>query len=192
MSDRVIFFNGFVGRTAKDSKRIIAERITATMNRFLEREELTPADDHIKKVIVVGEENGRLSATDIMSHLSARGIPVDQLEIAGDARDTFHAIRLFLAKAAALYPDQHLRVHIATHRWLLERTVYYMRRCHYPDDDHAPFLKARGCCPVAGYEPSWWERVRECFRQSDARQAIAMQSLSPLEWQMMQRQLEFN
>ena len=182
MSVRVIFLNAFVGRTASDRTRIVQERLTAALVRF-ENRSLCDADDQIKKIIVVGEDaqDGCL-ATDIMMRLGHAGVPVDIMEIAGNAKNTFEAIELFVTKVAELYPDQHVRVHVATHEWLLPRTFFYMGNWKPSIPMPLPALKMKACCPYAGYRPNLRERLREFFRRGDADELLASQQC-PLWWQ---------
>jgi hypothetical protein len=182
MTVRIIFFNGFVGRTAKARERIIGERVMATLSRFNNLLDNCPQEVWIDRVIVVGEHcpSGN-SDVEIMQYLGLdlrpfKGISVDRIELAGNASDTLHAIRLFLAKLEEFYPAQHVRVHAATHRWLLQRTAYYMRAWRNPKGTQAPVIKVRDCCPIAGYDPNWWERFREWSRWGDAQQEIHRQN----------------
>lgn len=184
MSDRVIFFNGFVGHTANNRIRLIQERVAAAVERFMDREGQSD-EKRIRKVIIVGEESQEnFSDARLMKHLSAAGIPVDQMELAGNAWNTFRAIELFVIKASELYPDQHIRVYVATHEWLLDRTIFYMRRWHKPGASTLA-VKVRECCPKGGYQPTWWERLRESFRRGDAVYASAWQD-NPEAWQNLQ------
>lgn len=191
MTVRVIFFNGFVGQTAKDLQCIQRERIEAAVWRF-RRRELYPEEGAIQKVIIVGEANQpNYADVRLMKHLGAAGVPVDQMVLAGNATDTLHAIRLFVIKVAELYPDQHIRVHVATHRWLMPRMIYYMQHWHRPDAKPLP-LKVRGCTPRAGYQPNWWERFREWSRRGDTQQAIFYQDYPAVcDYDYQQRQTSF-
>ena len=182
MSVRVIFLNAFVGRTASNRERIIRERLAAVLARF-ENRNLCNVDDQIKKIIVVGEDGQTgCHAANIMMRLGHAGVPVDIIEIAGNAKNTFEAIELFVTKVAELYPDQHVRVHVATHEWLLRRTFFYMGNWKPGISMPLPALKMKGCCPNVGYQPSLRERLREFFRRSDAEERLISQQC-PLWWQ---------
>lgn len=189
MSVRVIFLNAFVGRTANNGARIVQERLSAALGRFQNRF-LCDEEDQIKKIVVVGEEGQQgCLATDIMMRLGHAGVPEDVIEVAGNARDTFEAIELFVTKVMELYPGQHVRVHVATHEWLLPRTFFYMG--HWKPDESLPppALKMKSCCPCVGYRPNLRERLREFFRRGDADWLLAQQR-DPLWWYKQQQLLE--
>ncbi|MCW1888687.1 MAG: hypothetical protein KIH67_003995 [Candidatus Moranbacteria bacterium] len=181
--------NAFVGKTANNRARIIQERLSAALGRFQNRC-LCDEEDQIKKIVVVGED-GCLGgfATDIMMRLGYAGVPEDVIVVAGNAKNTFEAIELFVTKVTELYPGQHVRVHVATHEWLLPRTLFYMGHWKPNKSLPPPALKMKSCCPCVGYQPNLRERLREFFRRGDAGYILAQQR-DPLWWHKQQQLLD--
>lgn len=182
-AQRVMFFDGFVGQTAKDPKRIILERVACAYQRYEIRQHSDEPRYRIDRVIVVGEEVAGRRDVDILALLGFAGIPADSIILAGNARDTLHAIELFVATATKFYPRvQTIKVHVVAHGWLLERICFYMHTWKQSGIQYRPVFLPRDCIPLNGYQPTLWERLREWGRRSDAAQAIYRQDFP--EWWM--------
>ena len=182
-AQRVMFFDGFVGRTAKNPNRIIAERVACAYQRYLVREDSDEPRYHIDRVIVVGEDVEGRRDVDILAWLGFAGIPADSIVLAGNAQDTLRAIEFFVAAATRLYPRvEQIKVHVVAHDWLLERICFYMHTWRQPGIVSPPAFLPRDCVPLGGYKPTFWERLREWSRRSDAAQAIYRQDFP--EWWM--------
>jgi hypothetical protein len=184
---RVLFLNGFVGKTVRQGpfggkplqngrvcKRLINERIDQTMTRFRCRELCDCSDDHFDAVFVVGDKEmiGH-SAEEIAIRLRHQGIPGEQLEVCGDAGRMIEAADLFFRQIKSHFYGRNLLVHIATQPLWFLRMEKFLQQYVYYNGNVTPRIGIRECALyVDSYMPNRYETLREWYCQSDILQCF--------------------